>query len=230
MAKRLALVWAMFLLTALGAFAGDVAQFVNLGFSADAKYFVFGQYGIAEKDSVPWADTFIVDVAKNAFVPKGTVSFKGKQAVDPGETGLGALLDAVETGLPQTQKLKIDHLLTGRLLYILVDGADAPDSIEFRDFQTSKSFKLELTQTATPKGNDISASFSIAVTVTDKEGKASSFTVGDAAFKRPGVKAYHIKQIILGPDGASLVFVVQREEQDTKGNNIRYMVEVVRPK
>jgi predicted secreted protein len=228
MAKRLALVWAMFLLAALAASAGDVAQFVNLGFSADAKYFLFGQYGIAEKDSVPWADTFIVDIAKNAFVPKGTVSFKGKQAVDPGANGLGALIDAVETGLPQTQKLKIDHLLTGRLLYILVDGADAPDAIEFRDFQSGKSYKLTLTQVATPK--DASSSFSIAVTVTDKDGKTSTFTVGDPKFVRAGVKAYHIKQIILGPDGSSLVFVVQREEQDTKGNNIRYMVEVVRPK
>ena len=44
------------------------------------------------------------------------------------------------------------------------------------------------------------------------------------------MKAYHIKQIILAPDGASLVFIVQKEEQDTRGSNIRYMVETVRPK
>ena len=72
MAKRLALVCAMFLLTAFVAFAGDVAQFVNLGFSADAKYFLFGQYGITEKDSLPWADTFIVDVAKRNVLHANT--------------------------------------------------------------------------------------------------------------------------------------------------------------
>ena len=53
MSKRLALVWVLFLLAALAASAGDVAQFVNLGFSKDARYFMFGQFGIAEKDSAP---------------------------------------------------------------------------------------------------------------------------------------------------------------------------------
>ena len=37
----------------------------------DARYFMFGQYGIAEKSSAPWADTFIVDVPANAFAPQG---------------------------------------------------------------------------------------------------------------------------------------------------------------
>ena len=44
------------------------------------------------------------------------------------------------------------------------------------------------------------------------------------------MKAYHIKQIILAPDGSSLVFLVQKEEQDTQGNNVRYMIETVRVK
>ena len=77
MSKRLALVWVLFLLAALAASAGDVAQFVNLGFSKDARYFMFGQFGIAEKDSTPWADTFIVDVPANAFAAKGTNRFSG---------------------------------------------------------------------------------------------------------------------------------------------------------
>ena len=41
------------------------------------------------------------------------------------------------------------------------------------------------------------------------------------------MKAYHIKQIILAPDGNSLVFLIQKEEQDTNGDNVRYMVETV---
>ncbi len=39
------------------------------------------------------------------------------------------------------------------------------------------------------------------------------------------MKAYHIKQIILAPDNASLVFLIQKEQQDTRGDNIRYMME-----
>jgi predicted secreted protein len=228
MSKRLALVWVLLILTASAAFAGDVAQFINLGFSPDGKYFMFGQYGIAEKGSLPWAGACIVDVPKNAFVPKGNAELTGAQAADPGSSGLGALLKALAGSAPQIKRYKIDHLVTGRLLYILMDGAPAADALEFRDFQSGASYRVALSQSLSPKGE--SSSFSITVTVTDKDGKARSFVAGDPTFKRPGVKAYHIKQIILSPDGGALVFVVQKEEQDTHGDNVRYMVEAVRPK
>ncbi len=230
MSKRLGLVCVLFLLAALAASAGDVAQFVNLGFSKDARYFMFGQYGISERDSTPWADAFIVDVRANSFAPKGTKRIAGTQPVDPGSSGLGALLNALADGLPQSKRFKIDHLATGRLLYILLDGAQAADSLEFRDFQSGRSYTVVLTQSSTEKDLDVSSTFSIAVTVTEKDGTVRSFAVGDPVFKRNGVRSYHIKQIILAPDGASLVFIVQKEERDTRGNNVRYMVETARPK
>ncbi|MGO9310128.1 MAG: DUF2259 domain-containing protein [Spirochaetia bacterium] len=226
MSKRLALVWVLFFLAALAASAGDVAQFVNLGFSKDARYFMFGQFGIAQKDSTPWADTFIVDVPANAFAAKGTMQFVGTQPVDPGANGLGALLNALSDALPRTKKLGIDHLSTGRLLYILLDGASPAEALEFRDFQTGRSYKVALTQTAAAAG----ASYSLSISITEKDGTVHSLSAGNPGYKRSGVKAYHIKQIILAPDGASLVFIVQKEEQDTQGSNIRYMVETVRPR
>ncbi len=224
MSRRLALIGALILLAARAVPAGDVAQFVNLGFSNDGTYFMFGQFGVAEKDSSAWADTFIVDVRANAFAQKGLQSFAGTQPVDPGSNGLGALLNTLAVSLPRTKQLHIDHLATGRLLYVLLDGAQAADSLEFRDFQTGRSYKVDLTQTATDAG----ASFSIAVSVTEKDGTAHSFTAGAPSYTRKGVKAYHIKQIILDPDGVSLVFVVQKEEQDGHGANIRYMVETAK--
>jgi predicted secreted protein len=226
MSRRIALVWALILLAASLASAGDVAQFVNLGFSKDGKYFMFGQYGVAEKDSSAWADTFIVDVRANAFAPKGTERFAGTQPVDPGANGLGALLNVLAVTLPRTKLLHIDHLSTGRLLYVLLDGAQAADTLEFRDFQTGRSYKVALTQTGASDGG---ASYSISVTVTEKDGNTHAFTAGNPTYARRGVQAYHIKQIILGPDGASLVFVVQKEEKDTHGANVRYMVETARP-
>jgi predicted secreted protein len=74
------------------------------------------------------------------------------------------------------------------------------------------------------------ASYGLSIAITEKDGTTHSLTAGDPSFRRPGVKAYHIKQIILAPDGASLVFIVQKEEQDTQGSNIRYMVETVHSK
>ncbi len=230
MSKRLALIWVVFLLAALAAYAGDVAQFVNLGFSPDAKYFMFGQYGIAQKDTTPWAETYIVDVRANNFVPRGMHKAMGSHPVDPGASGLGALLDVLADSLPQKKQFKLDHLSTGRQLYVLVDGAQPADTLEFRDFQTGKSYKLALTQSVSTKGTETVSSFSIAVTVTDKDGRTHTFTAGSPNITRKGVKAYHLKQLILAPDDTSLVFIVQREEQDTTGNNVRYMVESARPR
>jgi predicted secreted protein len=229
MAKRLALVGVLFLLAALAVFAGDVAQFVNLGFSPDSKYFMFGQYGISQKGSLPWADAAIVDVAANAFAVKGTRTYTGTRQADPGASGLGALLNALADLQPLASKLKVDHVVNGRLVYILLDGTQPPDAVEFRDFQAGRAYKIALTQSASA-GATVSSSFVIAVTITEKSGAVRSVSAGNFSFRRPGVKAYHITQIILAPDGASLVFVVRKEEQDTQGDNIRYMVETVRVK
>jgi predicted secreted protein len=228
MAKRLALVWLMILLAAFGASAGDIAQFANLGFSPDSKHFMFGQYGTLEKGSAAWAEVYIVDVAKNAFVPKGIKRLTSGQPLEPGASPLGALLNAVADLVPQKKQYRIDHLVPGRLLYVLVDGAPASDTLEFRDFPSGRAYKIALTQTSAVKANVPSSSFHLAITVTDREGKARSFAAGDFSYRRSGVKSYAIKQIVVAPDGSSLVFIIQREEQDGNGSNIRYMVETLR--
>lgn len=221
MAKRVTLIGVLFLLVALAAAAGDMAQFVNLGFSADSKYFMFGQYGVSEKTLAPYAETFVVDVAKNAFTAQGVRKVAYTRAAEPGTSGLGALLAVLGDALPQTRQYGIDHMLPGRLLYILVDGVPAEELLEFRDFQTGRSYAVRLIRSGT-------TSFHISARVTEKNGTAREITAGDPAIQRPGVKSYLVRQILLAPDGNSLVFVIQRDEQDTKGSNIRYMVETVR--
>jgi predicted secreted protein len=230
MAKRHALVWALLLLAALAASAGDVAQFINLGFSADSRYFMFGQYGISQSTSAPWADSVIIDLPANAYAKKGARQFAATRPVDPGASGLGALFNVLADGTAEKKQYKIDHLNTGRLVYILMDGATPPDSIEFRDFQTGRSYKVALTQSSSTRGTDVSSAYSITVTITEKDGKTRSLNAGDGTYKRSGVKAYHLKQIVLAPDGSSLVFVVQKEELDTQGVNVRYMVETLKVK
>ncbi|MBE3064798.1 MAG: DUF2259 domain-containing protein [Spirochaetes bacterium] len=221
MAKRVILFWALFLIAALGASAGDIAQFVNLGFSADSKYFMFGQYGVSEKSSSPFAEAYVVDVAKNLYASRGVRKVAYTRAAEPGANGLGALLTILGDALPQTRQYRVDHLLTGRMLYLLVDGAPANEVLEFRDFQTGRSYAVSLLRSG-------STSFRITASVTDKNGAVRAVTAGDPSIQRPGVTSYQIKQVILAPDGNSLVFVVQKEEQDTKGSNFRYMVETTR--
>lgn len=221
MARRVTLIGALLVLAALAASAGDVAQFVNLGFSADSKYFMFGQYGVSEKTLAPYAETFVVDVAKNAFAARGVRKVAYTRAAEPGTNGLGALLTVLGDALPQTRQYGIDHMLPGRMLYILVDGVPPNEVLEFRDFQTGRSYSVKLVRSG-------STSFHIAATVTEKSGSSREITAGDPAIQRPGVKGYQVKQILLAPDGNSLVFVIQKDEQDTSGSNVRYMVETVR--
>jgi predicted secreted protein len=228
MAKRLFLGGMLFLLTAGGVWAGDVAQFVNLGFSTDSRYFMFAQYGVTEKANTPYADLFVVDVPANAFAPHGVLNVTYPTSVEPGDVGDGALFNLIEDASGLKRQFRIDHLKMGRILYLLVDGVDPNDSLEFRDFQTGNSYSMKLLQSVTGSGRDISSSFHIPLTVTDKAGKKVDLDVGNPSIRRSGVQGYHIKTILLAPDGKSLVFVVQRTELDTKGSNVRYMIETIR--
>ena len=227
MAKTI-LLSACILLAAVAAWSGDVAQFDNLGFSSDGRYFMFGQHGILEKTSYPYAELAIVDVPANAFAPQGVKKVSYAKAVEPGSTGLGALLNALGDMAAQKRQYRIDHLVTGRLLYLLVDGVNPAETLEFRDFQAGTRYAVTLVQTPGTKDGQPAAAFHLKLTVTGKDGKAKDYTVGNAGLARAGVKAYRVKQVVLGPDGAALVFVIQKEEADGTGVNIRYMVETVR--
>ena len=56
--------------------AGDVATFVDKGFSEDGKYYVFGQYGRTDKKYQGWAEIYQVDIAKNDWVDGGVFKIK----------------------------------------------------------------------------------------------------------------------------------------------------------
>ena len=63
----------------------------------------------------------------------------------------------------------------------------------------------------------------------EANGRFTTHTVGLPDYWRKGVRRYKIKQVLLAPDERSVVIVVEREEQDSTGVNIRYMVETFRP-
>lgn len=226
--KRAALA-GLALAVSLTAFAGDIAAFQNLGFSADSRYFMFGQYGVAAKGGTPYADIFIVDVSRNAFVPGATRSFQGTAVADPASSGIGALFSLFRDSVSLAQKHAIDHTAAGRPLYILVDGEQPKESIEFRDFPTGWSYKVGLYQSASGSGETVQSSFHIVLT-RSKGGASRSYTLGLPNLVRTGVKRYLIRQILLAPDEKSLVAVVEKQmENGTAGGfSARYMVETVR--
>ena len=74
--KRIVLAGLIFVCSVFMLSAGDVASFVDLGFSEDGKSYVFGQYGRTDKKFQGWAEIFQVDIAKNDYVDKGIFRIK----------------------------------------------------------------------------------------------------------------------------------------------------------
>jgi predicted secreted protein len=209
--------------------AGDSATFQNLGFSEDSRYFMFAQYGASEEDGLPYAEAYTVDVRDNRFVPGGSQKASYTTAIEPGNDGQGALFNLLEQALPLKKRYGIDHTRSGRLVYILLNGAEPQSDVEFRDFATGRKYHITLNQAGAGSGAEIRASFHLVVTVTEASGTVMSHTVGLPDYWRTGVKRYRLKQVLLAPDNRSLVFVIEREEQGGTGANIRYMVETMRP-
>jgi len=210
-------------------FAGDFAAFQNLGFSEDSKYFMFAQYGAAEKTALPYAELFVVDVAANRFVSGGVKKATYNHPIQPGLDGQGALFNLLTDSVDLKKRWAINHTLTGRLVYILLDGAEPKSQLEFRDFQDKKKYRITLVQSSRGDGTEVSSSFHLLITVEENSGRFTTHTVGLPDFWRKGVRRYRIKQVLLAPDERSVVIVVEREEQDSTGVNIRYMVETLRP-
>lgn len=211
------------------AVAGDSAKFQNLGFSEDSRYFMFAQYGASEGSGLPYAEAYTVDVRNNRFVSGGTLKSSSPVAIEPGNDGQGALFNLMEQILPLKKRYGIDHARSGRLVYILLDGVEPQAEVEFRDFGTGRRYRITLNQASAGSGAQIKSSFHLLVAVTEASGSVSNHTVGLPEHWRSGVRRYRIKQVLLAPDDRSVVVVIEREEQDGTGANIRFMVETFRP-
>jgi predicted secreted protein len=228
MKKRRALAAAAFLIFLVPAFAGDVATFVNLGFSADSSYFMFGQYGIDQAASKPYAETYLVDNKRNDFVAKGVARRTYDAALEPGQDATGAIFALVGEEQALIKKYGIDHMKPGRLLYVLMDGQEPPASLSFRDFKTGASYEISLNQSSSEAKGQATASFGIAVSYTSKDGTVKRVVGGNPDIKRPGVKAYVIRRIIAAPNEKTLVFLVEKRTVDKGDQAVRYMVEALK--
>ncbi|MBN1685433.1 MAG: DUF2259 domain-containing protein [Spirochaetales bacterium] len=222
-----ALGFCLLLLVACSVSAGDIASFQNLGFSENGRYFMFGQYGIVEDSLKHYAQLYTVDVLANRFVPNGALEAVYEEQLEPGQTGIGALFTLYQKANPIVSNYRINHMISGRLLYILINGQEPKPHLEFQDFVAGKRYKVDLLQSSFGSGKNVSASFHINLSVTDKNGTQKHFTVGLPDYRREGVRRYQIRQILLAPDGASVVFIVEKEQNAETGVDIRYMVETV---
>lgn len=208
--------------------AGDVARFVNLGFSSDSGIFMFAQHGIAVEEGFPFAEIYTVDVPGNRFVSNGVFRETYATPLSPGQDGSGALYNLLPELHDVVQYYQVNHLRQGRLIYLLVDGAEVRERIEFRDFETSNRYDIRITQEQRGSGSDVRAAFHIDVTAELADGTVIDHRVGRPGYFREDIDRYRINQVIVSPDERSLVIVVERIRDTAAGKRVRYMVETVK--
>lgn len=215
----------------VGAWAGDAATFVDLGFSADGTRYMFAQYGVESRGFAPWAELYLVDVPRNEFVAGGKRKFVQSDPVLPGQDGSGAFHKLLADSASLAAAHKVDALRQGTPLYVAVNGSEpegGASRIEFRDFEAGSSYKATLVPYVEGKGEAVRSSFYIDVERTLKDGSTKRYTVGTPALKREGVAGYRIVRAVAAPRDGSVVFVVEMRKAGKSGVDLRYMVEAFR--
>jgi len=214
--------------------AGDVASFVDKGFTEDGKYYVFGTYGKTDKNFQGWAEIYQVDIFENDYVDAGV--FKTKpSAVTAGKNGK-EVYESLEAKSfyyykdVKTKTADIDHVF-----YILDDvNKSGTDPIQFKDYRSGEadsqySYKIQLVPTINGSGKNVKSSFYIDVEKKDAEGNlVSRYKVGSPDIVRKGVSNYKIERIFCDPSGKNIIFVIEKMLQDETGVSIRYMVEAAK--
>lgn len=230
MRKKIMIIMALLLLGgAASLFAGDIAEFINLGFSEEGKYFLFGQYGYDPDNTRSYAELYLVDVKRNSFVANGVHKGAYGAALEPGQAPDGALFTLFREIFPQLDHYGIQHVRKGRPLYIrIADNSDGVN-LNFRDFETGWQYEISLNQTVIGEGGNVESSFYLDVKRSRSGAAARTYQVGLPDYRRDGVSAYTIERILLAPDEASLVFVIAKTIYDGDDPDIRYMVETLTP-
>ncbi len=208
-------------------FAGDVSNFMNLGFSADGKYFLFGEYGIVADYQKAYSNMWLVDVKNNSFVSGGVFSGEYKTVIEPGESSIGGLLKLLREGEKKISKYKIDHLEQGRPLYVRINDNDNVDLLNFRDFITGLTYEFKMVKSSRKDGNTNYSSFGISLKTTDKNGKVKSYKLGNPKYERKDVVDYKIERILHSSTSSNVVVVISKYISDGENINIRYMVETI---
>jgi predicted secreted protein len=210
--------------------AGDIASFVNLGFSGDSSYFMFGQYGVSDGNGASYAEVYTVDNARNAFVPGTTLKASNSLSLDVGQDGSGTFFNLLEESARKASSCQIDHQRQGRLLYVLMNGEEPKSELCFRDFKAGTEYKLMLDQKVLRVDGSVSSSFGLSVSQKKADGSVKMIEAGSPNVRRPGVSGYVIRRALLSPDERYLVVVIEKKEAAKDAVSVRYMVETLRLK
>ena len=211
----------VFITITIAAYAGDIANFVNLGFSADGLKYAFGQHGLQDKTYRAYAEIYVVDIAKNDFVPKGVFKISPIKQTEgqKSKTAFLALQNRAQAALNQWT---ISDTRPGRVIYAQAETHTGDESLFFRDFRTNDEYAVVLHSETRGKAE---SSFYLIVEKTTPDGSKVKKQIGRPDYMRKGIKGYALKKILADDDGTALIFIIEKNEYSDLGESFRYMVE-----
>jgi len=228
--RKIFFIFSLILIFASALWAGDVASFIDMGFSPDGKIYMFGQYGVLSPALKPWAELYVVDVSANNFVPNGRISFTQDSPIKAGQDGSGVFYRLVADNSAISSRYNINFQNQGLPLYISREENPSPngETIEFRDFLSEKSYKASLVPYREGSGQNVRSSFYINLESRAQNGQTKNYTIGNPQIKRPKIESYNINRVLIDPRGESIIFIIEMKRVSDSGYDIRYMVEVQR--
>jgi len=211
----------------------------------------------ADGSAKGYAEVFAVDTAKNEFVKNGTLkrAASSKTSGLSGEKVLNELVNTEDTfinsyNIPDVSNSVIlyqvcgnvdVHAYNGTVGLISSDtiGKEAESSpvykdvVEFRDFDNPSTdevelYKVRLNELVEGKGRNAESSFCLLVEQKTSSGKKRNFLVGNPQIKRKGVSGYRLNRVLRDEKGKSLVFVIEKQVEESYGPSVRFMVETIR--
>ncbi len=212
--------------------AGDVSAYVDEGFSADGKIYVFGQYGSIDKTWQGYASIYTVDIEKNDYVD-GAVFSTPASSKTAGKNGHTLYTDLRNKNASYLSSLGLTTVGIDNVLYLASDSNVATDKIVITDFEQSNkddsnTYNIKLTPWYSGNTSLAKSSFFITVEKQDDKGEViAKQVIGNPDIKRNGVIGYSIEKIIKSPDEKSFIFLIEKTHATSNGISKRYMVETL---
>ena len=227
--KILLMISGTLVLCVSGLWAGDTASFVDLGFSADGKTYMYGQFGVLSPALKPWAELFVIDVQGNNFVQDGRVSYTQDSPIRAGQDGSGILYRLISGNSSLASRNGIGFQNQGQPLFISLNTNPQArgETIDFRDFTNKKHYVANLVFSTEGSGQNVRSSFYINLEARADGGQFRNYTIGSHVM-RPKVVSYNIKKVLVDAQGDSLIFVIEMKCIAPDGHDIRYMIEAIR--
>jgi len=167
----------------------------------------------------------LIVILKYLDSPSSYIMFLSRTAYSM-EDGTGAFYKGLFEISDTAKKAGIDPLQKGRCLYININGDPVRD-LEFRDFKTGKTYKINLHQNVSGSPAAPESSFGIKILAESSSSPVKAYTAGTPSVKRKNVSGYSIRKIFLSPDERNMVLVIAKTITEKDSVSVRYMVETL---